>query len=40
MVFDGETPVEKLTDVLAMKCHTLIRDPRQTEVRVLIDRSY
>ena len=36
LVIDGETPLDHLKDLVAQKCHAIIRDPRQCEVRVLL----
>ena len=36
IVIDGETPLESIAKLKAEKCHAIIRDPRQTEVRILL----
>ena len=36
IVIDGTTPMETLKAVMAQKCYTIIRDPRQTEIRLLL----
>ena len=36
LVFDGETPLDKLSVLTAQKCHAIIRDPRHTEIRILM----
>ena len=36
LVIDGETPNDKLSSVTAQKCSSIIRDPRQTEIRLLL----
>ena len=37
LVFDGETPMEKLSTVTSMKMHAVINDPKHTEIRILLD---
>lgn len=36
LVFDGETPMEALASILKMHTHAIIKDPRKTEIRVLL----